>query len=99
MSRMKWAKSQITSTKSQINLKFQNSNPKQMQKTMNQIDSVVCDKLHSACLRLGLRPRITHPRPELLSKVRRRFKFVWVIGVWNLVIVCYLVFCACNFLY
>ena len=99
MSRMKWVKSQITSTKLQINLKFQNSNPKQMQKTMNQIDSVVCDKLHSACLRLGLRPRITHPRPELGSKVRRRSKFVWVIGAWNLVIVCYLLFGACNFLY
>jgi hypothetical protein len=53
---------------------------------MNQIDSVVCDKLHSACLRLGLRPRITHPRPELGSKVRRRSNFVWVIGAWNLVI-------------
>ena len=54
MSRMKWAKSQITSTKLQINLKFQNSKSKQMQKTMNQIDSVVCDKLHSACLGFGL---------------------------------------------
>jgi hypothetical protein len=53
---------------------------------MNQIDSVVCDKLHSACLRPGLRPRITQPQPELWSKVRRRFKLVWVIGVWNLVI-------------
>jgi len=55
---MKWAKSQITSTKLQINLKFQNSNPKQMQNTMNLIDLDVCDKLHSACLWPGLRPRI-----------------------------------------
>ena len=87
MFRMKWAKSQITSTKLQINLKFQNSNPKQIQKTMNQIDSVVYDKLHSACLRLGLRPKITHPRPELGSRVRHRSNFVWVIGTWDLVIV------------
>ena len=70
-----------------------------MQKTMNPIDSVVCDKLHSAGLRLDLRPRITHPRPELGSKVRRRSNFVWVIGTWNLVIVCYSFFGVCNFLY
>jgi len=87
---MKWAKSQITSTKLQINLKFQNSNPKQSQKTMNQIDLVVCGKHHSASLRFGLKPKITHPRPELRSKVRRWSNFVWVIGAWDLAIVCYL---------
>lgn len=63
------------------------------------MDSVVCDKLQSACHRLGLRPRITDLRPEMGSKVRRWSKFVWVIGAWNLVIVCYVLFGACNFLF
>jgi hypothetical protein len=53
MSRMKWAKSQITSTKLQINLKFQNSNSKQKQKTLNQFDPVACDSFIRRALELG----------------------------------------------
>ena len=49
-----------------------------MQKTMNQIDAVVCDKLYSACFRFGLRPRITRPRPELRPQVKI------CLGYWSL---------------
>ena len=66
---------------------------------MNQIDSAVCEKLHSACLR---HEPFGHESfdPELTtegltaegfgSKARDKSKPVWIIGAWNLDIVCYL---------
>ena len=43
---------------------------------MHQIDSAICDKLHSACLRIELRPKVAHVKGSLQVKI-------WL-GHWSL---------------
>jgi hypothetical protein len=84
---MNWVKSQITSPKLQINLKFQKSNPKQKRKSMNQVYPVVCDSF--------MRPAF-YNYPFGLSWCRRLSAGPYLfgsleLGIWLLFVICCLV--------
>jgi hypothetical protein len=60
---------------------------------MNKINSAIFEKLHSASFRHEFRPNVSQAEGSCKSKP------VWVIGAWNLYIICYLLFGAWNFFY